>query len=89
MFTQEQESKKHCFRAVKERYTEIWSNYTIPIYREGRSRKIISNDEDKANSGIRVKNHRTIPMKIGKGSCREIAGNSNGNTVTGKGIPEH
>jgi hypothetical protein len=53
----------------------------------GKSRGIISNGEDKADSGKKVKGRHTSPpgtnRDTGQGSCKETVGNNSGNTVTG------
>jgi hypothetical protein len=53
----------------------------------GKSREIISNGEDKADSGTKVKNCRTSPR--GQGSCKETVGNNSRGATTGEENSEH
>jgi hypothetical protein len=50
-----------------------------PIYRTGKSREIISNDDNKADSGRKAKERHTSLIAIGQGSCRETVGNNGRN----------
>lgn len=55
--------------------------YQSVIWRTGKSREIISDGEDKADSGKREEGCRTSPIdidpiEIGQGSCKETVGNN-------------
>jgi len=79
----EQVSKKHNLWVVKERNTEIWSNYTCLI-RSGR-KKPKDHQQWWGQSQFRYKSEKLPnPRVIWKGNCRESTGNSNRNAATGE-----
>jgi hypothetical protein len=55
----------------------------VRLRSDRKSREIISNDEDKADSGKNEEGCRTSPTNVGQGNCKEVIGNNNGKTVTG------
>lgn len=65
------------------------SRLTSPIYREGRSREIISNDKDKAESGKTAEVRRTGSIAIGQGDQERDTCKSINDLMTGRETGRH